>query len=108
MGIILNQSANGERWQPMRPLKEYYSPMPTEIKQLRISYNLTQSEASDIVCVTPTTWARWETNRCAMPAGLWKLFNNEVNKTNSVIPNIKDVDEMKSIVNDWTEHNPYD
>ena len=102
MGTLHHKSTDGERWQPM---KQYYVPHATEVKQVRISSKLTQSQASEIVCVTPTTWARWETNKCAMPAGLWKLFNNEVNQVKT-IPDAKN--ELKSIVDDWTEDNPYD
>lgn len=89
----------------MTSLIEYYVPSPSEIRRTRIDRKLTQSQASDIVCVTPTTWARWETAKTKMPAGLWKLFNNEVNQVKT-IPDA--TNELKSIMDDWTEHNPYD
>ena len=88
-------------------MKDYYVPMANEVKQVRVANKLTQCQASEIVCVTSTTWARWETSKCAMPAGLWKLFTNEVNKVN-ITPKDNAINELKDLMNDWTETTTYE
>ena len=86
-------------------MRDYYSPPPAEIKNTRLRANLNQQVCSGKVCVTTTTWSRWETGQHVMPAGLWKLFLIElnyvedVNEVNEVIP----LSPLEALTKDWSE-----
>lgn len=56
-------------------MAKHYIPNQTEIRYARRMADLTQAEAADECCITPTTWASYEQGRYEMPAGTWKLFN---------------------------------
>ncbi len=58
---------------------DYYIPKGDEIKALRVKNKLSQVDCADLTCVSVNTWSRWEAGRHLMPAGIWKLFKNEVN-----------------------------
>lgn len=52
----------------------YKSPSPSEIKDLRNFFGLTQSEAAFLVHVQLRAWQWWESGNRNMPVGLWELF----------------------------------
>jgi DNA-binding transcriptional regulator YiaG len=86
------------------------SPKANEVKEARIRARLNQREASQLIYTSVNTWNRWETGKYEMPLCEWHLFTlltNEVNKVN-LSPKDNATNELKSIVDDWTEHNPYD
>jgi len=85
-------------------------PKPNEVKEARQRAHLSQKDASKLIYTSVNTWNRWETGKYEMPLCEWHLFillTNEVNKVNKT-PSVNPVNELKSIVDDWTEANPYD
>lgn len=59
-------------------LKHTYIPSPAEIRRMRLSADITQSEAGDSIGVTTKSWSRYETGAEAMPPAKWKHFTYEV------------------------------
>lgn len=59
-------------------LKHTYFPDPAEIRRMRLSADITQSEAGDSIGVTTTSWSRYETGTEAMPPAKWRHFTLEV------------------------------
>lgn len=54
------------------------NPTPPEIIELRHSYDLTQSEAAELVYAGLRTWQDWESGERRMHPGLWALFQIKV------------------------------
>ena len=55
------------------------TPTPDDIKALRATYGLTQSECAKCVHVSLSAWQQWEAppwqgNHRQMPAAAWELF----------------------------------
>jgi transcriptional regulator with XRE-family HTH domain len=55
-------------------MARYYQPTKEEVKEARLSANITQQECADMCMVTSNTWARYEQGMTKMPAPVWKLF----------------------------------
>ncbi len=54
-------------------------PAPSEIKSLRQSAGLTQTQAAALVHSKLRTWQDWEAGVARMHPGLWELFKLTVN-----------------------------
>lgn len=52
----------------------FYTPTPTEIKDARVSSNLTQEACAKMCLLTTNTWSRYEQGRVQMPPPIWELF----------------------------------
>lgn len=50
-------------------------PKKETIKEARIAYGLTQTEACEMLYVTRSTWAKWESGENQMSKAYWELFN---------------------------------
>lgn len=50
------------------------SPDPADIREIRVTFGLTQAMAGEIVYVARRTWQDWELGKRKMPFGLWELF----------------------------------
>jgi DNA-binding transcriptional regulator YiaG len=50
------------------------APEPKDIKDLRVSVNLTQQKASELLHSTLRTFQRWEYGTTKMPYAYWELF----------------------------------
>ncbi|WP_076908931.1 helix-turn-helix domain-containing protein [Burkholderia pseudomallei] len=50
------------------------NPKPDEIRSLRESLGLTQSQAAAVVYSTLSAWQRWEQGERAMHPAMWELF----------------------------------
>jgi transcriptional regulator with XRE-family HTH domain len=85
----------------------YDTPNTSEIKNTRLRAKLAQEDCAHLCCVTVKTWARWETGKTPMSAGMWKLFIIELErienlrraKDNEV--NEAEVVDLKQISNGW-------
>lgn len=56
------------------------NPSPKQIKVLRNSLNLSQTEAADILYCTLRGWQEWEAGNRRMHPAFWELFNIKSNK----------------------------
>jgi transcriptional regulator with XRE-family HTH domain len=52
----------------------FYTPTPKEIREARISSDLTQKTCADMCLVTVNSWARYEQGKIQMSAPIWELF----------------------------------
>lgn len=52
----------------------WQSPLPDQLRRLRLASAITTAQAADIVLVARRTWQQWEAGDRAMPPGLWLLF----------------------------------
>ena len=50
------------------------SPSPEQIREIRLSASLTQTEAGRLVYAALRTWQEWEGDGRVMPAAAWALF----------------------------------
>jgi len=50
------------------------SPSPKDIKDLRLLYNLTQTQAGEMVYRNCRAWQRWEAGDAKMDHAIWELF----------------------------------
>lgn len=53
-------------------------PSPDEIRQVRESVGLTQSDAARLVYRSTRNWQQWELNERPMDPALWELFTLKV------------------------------
>lgn len=53
-------------------MKKY--PSPEDIVCARITANLTQTKASELISSKLRTWQDWESGKSTMHPGLWELF----------------------------------
>lgn len=60
-----------------RNLKQTYIPTVDEIRHMRLSADMTQTEAGDAIGVASATWSRYETGIDAMPPAKWRHFTLE-------------------------------
>jgi len=49
-------------------------PTPEEIRKIRVSYGLTQTQAAKMVHTSLRSWQRWESVEGEIPPGYWELF----------------------------------
>ena len=52
----------------------FYTPTPKEIREARISSDLTQKACADMCLVTVNSWARYEQGKMQMSPPIWELF----------------------------------
>jgi len=50
------------------------SPLPRDIKVLRLLNNLTQTQASEMIYRNCRAWQRWESGDAKMDPAIWELF----------------------------------
>jgi len=50
-------------------------PTPQQIKSVRLSVGLTQTQAADLVYAGLRTWQQWEKGDRGMHKAFWALFN---------------------------------
>jgi len=89
-------------------MSAYHIPTASEILNTRLRSELTQEDCAHLCCVTYKTWARWETGRTPMSAGMWKLFTIELDRvskqreqTQSHEVNEENVVDLKQLSNGW-------
>ena len=51
------------------------TPTKEQVKQSRLNEGLTQQVAASLLCVTLSTWQKWEYGTYPMSATAWKLWN---------------------------------
>lgn len=54
------------------------NPTPAEIIELRHTYDLTQTEAANLVYAGLRTWQDWESGERRMHPAIWELFGIKV------------------------------
>ena len=91
----------------------FYTPTPNEIKDARLSSNLTQEACAKMCLLTTNTWSRYEQGRVQMPPPIWELFILKVAQlsleakpvaSKAVDPNITTPEEkafFDEMMSDW-------
>lgn len=54
--------------------KKFYSPTPEEWRKLRLAYELTQTQAGELVCSALRTVQGWEDGSRKIPPMAWELL----------------------------------
>lgn len=91
----------------------YYTPTPQEIKDARISSNLTQEACAKMCLLTTNTWSRYEQGKVQMPPPIWELFIMKVaqlslkakpmDKSGHNTISVEDKEFMEKMLEDWDE-----
>lgn len=79
------------------------SPASKEIRDLRQSAGLTQSQAAAIVHASLRSWQEWEAGDSAMHPGLWELFSERVSRPADIAMDPQNVDNF---IADWKVMKP--
>ena len=67
-------------------MKQLLEPTPKEIRDLRLSIDLTQEQASNLIHVSARHYRRYETGENTMHLAIWELFSAKI----KVLKNRKD------------------
>ncbi len=71
------------------------SPKPSEIRHLRGTYGLSQSDAAVIAYSTLRTWQNWEAGTVAMHPAIWAWFKHSV--TNDQRPTVEEAETQEKV-----------
>jgi DNA-binding transcriptional regulator YiaG len=59
-------------------MKQLLEPTPKEIRDLRLSIDLTQDQASNLLHVSSRQYRRWETGEAKMHLAFWELLSAKI------------------------------
>jgi DNA-binding transcriptional regulator YiaG len=59
-------------------MKQLLEPTPKEIRDLRLSIDLTQDQASNLLHVSSRHYRRWETGEAKMHLAFWELLSAKI------------------------------
>jgi DNA-binding transcriptional regulator YiaG len=89
---VVIRSPKGNPKERYGNVKRYPSPPPEAIKRLRLSANLLQHTAAEMLRSTLSTYNKWESGTNPMHPGLWELFKilvkDEIDR-NKIVESIK-------------------
>jgi len=61
------------------------APRPTQIRELRETYGLSQTDAADVVYSALRSWQNWEAGEVRMHPAIWSWFKHVVTGTHSAL-----------------------
>lgn len=91
-------------------MTKYYSPKPSELRELRAKLNFTQTEMADFLMCSTNAYTKWEQGINKMMPMVWNAMQIIVgnaeskNKGNSKDPNAPTAEEQKILedfMKDW-------